>query len=52
MVHSTTPKSIAGEQYNDYTDEMEYIAKQLGVFENIRTQREIEDITIKVRIWC
>ncbi len=52
MVHNRTFESNAGEQYRDYMDDMEYIAKQLGVFENIRTQREIEDITIKVRIWC
>ncbi len=51
MVHNRTFESNAGPQHKDYMDEKENIAKQLIAIEEIRTKGEIEDITIKVRVW-
>ncbi len=49
-MQNTKRESNADEQTEDYMDESDYIAKQLIAIEEIRVQREIGDVTTKVRI--
>ncbi len=50
-MQNTARESNPGAQAKECKDDNNCIAQQLTAIEEIRTHREIEDITIKVRVW-